>query len=66
MDKKKIILTTMLAVVAINSTVKAQQAGSIQLAERYNMGISNIAKNDYPDQRLKNNWFGISLLLVKP
>lgn len=31
MDKKKITLTTMLAVVAINNTVKAQQAGSIQV-----------------------------------
>lgn len=38
----------------------------LQVSLRYNMGISNIAKNNYPDQRLKNNWLGISLLLVKP
>ena len=38
----------------------------LQVSLRYNMGISNIAKNDYPDQRLKNNWFGISLMIIKP
>lgn len=38
----------------------------IQVSLRYNMGISNIAKNDYAGQNLKNSWLGVSLLLVKP
>lgn len=38
----------------------------LQVSLRYNVGISNIAKNDYTGQNLKNNWFGISLLLIKP
>lgn len=38
----------------------------MQLSIKYNIGITDIAKNSYVNQGLKNNWFGISLLLVKP
>ncbi len=38
----------------------------LQVAFKYNIGITDIAKNNYINQGLKNNYFGISLLLVKP
>jgi hypothetical protein len=38
----------------------------LQLSLKYHIGISDIAKNSYKNQGLKNNWFGISLLLVSP
>ncbi len=41
-------------------------ADFIQLSFKYNIGVTDIAKNAYINQGLKNNWFGISLLLVKP
>ncbi|MBX2900154.1 MAG: serine hydrolase [Cyclobacteriaceae bacterium] len=38
----------------------------MQLSFKYNIGITDITKNYYTNQGLRNNWFGISLLLVKP
>jgi len=38
----------------------------LQVAFKYNIGITDIAKDNYTNQGLKNNYFGISLLLVKP
>lgn len=41
-------------------------ADFMQLSFKYNIGINDISKNAYINQGFKNNWFGISLLFVKP
>lgn len=37
-----------------------------QLYAKYNIGLTDIGKNSYQNEGLKNNWFSISLMLLKP
>ena len=37
-----------------------------QIYLKYNIGLSEIGKNGYANEGLKNNWFSISLMLLKP
>jgi len=38
----------------------------LQLYMKYNIGLTGIGKNAYANEGLKNNWFSISLMLLKP
>lgn len=51
---------------SIPFAVKYAIADFLHLTFRYNFGITDITKYAYVGQELKNNWFGISVLLVKP
>jgi D-alanyl-D-alanine carboxypeptidase len=51
---------------SIPFAIKYALGDFLQLSLKYHIGISDLAKNSYKNQGLKNNWFGISLLLVSP
>lgn len=51
---------------SIPFSIKYAITDYLHLNFKYDIGISNIAKNAYVNQKLKNRWFGVSVLLANP